>query len=202
MSSLEYARSELERAGLFDKDSDYEGMVGDAVMEIMEKFGDQGHSGYSASMVTNILTRLMRFEPLSPITGADDEWTDISLHGESGIKYQNKRLSSVFKDVNGVVTYSNAITWQGEESYDTFQGSVNDITSSQIIKEFPFSPKKFTVDVKRVYVETEEEAKKHDYYVWDGINEDRTTYKRYYYYEFKDPAQLDEVFEYYDRIGE
>ena len=39
MSNItEHARRELEIAGLFDKDSDYNGNIGTAVMELMEVF--------------------------------------------------------------------------------------------------------------------------------------------------------------------
>lgn len=50
MSNLtDYAKDELTRAGLFDKDSDYDGMLGTAALEIIEVFAKQGHSGMSAS---------------------------------------------------------------------------------------------------------------------------------------------------------
>ena len=36
----------------FDQDSDYEGMLGTAVYEIIKVFAQQGHSGASAEIVT------------------------------------------------------------------------------------------------------------------------------------------------------
>ena len=54
MSLKEHAKYELEKAGLFDKDSDYNGMIGNAVMELIEKFSEQGHSGFFALIVIEL----------------------------------------------------------------------------------------------------------------------------------------------------
>ena len=43
MNSIDHAKLELQMAGFFDKDSDYGGMIGEAVMELMEVFANQGH---------------------------------------------------------------------------------------------------------------------------------------------------------------
>jgi len=104
LSLKKHAENELRIAGLFDKDSDYGGMLGEAALEIVEVFAKQGHSGMSASMVTSIVEKLMRFEPLTPLTGDDDEWCEFSPG-----KFQNKRYSSVFKDgKDGVAKDNNA----------------------------------------------------------------------------------------------
>ena len=43
MSNLvEFAKKELELAGLFDKDSDYNGMIGGAVLKMVKDFADGG----------------------------------------------------------------------------------------------------------------------------------------------------------------
>lgn len=44
----------------------------------------------------SILERLLRFKPITPLTGEDDEWIKVS--DEMGQRcFQNKRCSSVFK---------------------------------------------------------------------------------------------------------
>ena len=79
MSNLtEHAKAELEFAGLFDKDSDYNGMLGDAVMELLDVFSKQRHSGRSASMVISLFQRVADYKPLTPITGNDNEWSEAS----------------------------------------------------------------------------------------------------------------------------
>ena len=75
------------------------------VQEILLVFASQGHSGFSASYATGLAERLMRFEPLVPLTGEDDEWMQVSNEGV----YQNRRCSHIFKedgeayDINGYV---------------------------------------------------------------------------------------------------
>lgn len=63
------------------------------LLHLLAVFASQGHSGFSASYATSVLEKLMRFEPLGPLTGADDEWFD---HGNG--MFQNIRCSHVFKD--------------------------------------------------------------------------------------------------------
>ena len=144
MGLVEFAREELSRAGLFDKDSDYEGMLGTAVMGLIELFAQQGHSGFSAGMVSSIFDKLSRYQPITPLTGADEEWVDISDLGDgSGSqKYQNKRCSSVFKDADGRTYDIHAVVFIDKDDCTyTSNDSSRDIT-------FPYYP-----DVEYVHVD-------------------------------------------------
>lgn len=47
MSETDWAIRNLELAGLFDKDSDYEGMLGESVKRLLEVHQKEGHSGCS-----------------------------------------------------------------------------------------------------------------------------------------------------------
>ena len=142
MSNLvAHAQAELEMAGLFGDKDFYGGMTGKAVLELIKVFSDQGHSGMSAPMVVSLFSQLANFKPINPITGADDEWTEVG-----GDTYQNNRLSSVFKKgKDGKPYYLDAIVWRCEDG-SAFTGTVGDITSRQFIK-LPFLPKTFYVDV-------------------------------------------------------
>jgi hypothetical protein len=143
MSNLvKHAQRELEMAGLFDKEKDfYGGMTGESVLELIKVFAGQGHSGMSASIVNNLFNRLAKFEPINPITGADEEWNEI---GDE--TFQSNRLSAVFKKgKTGKPYYLDAIVWRTKES-GSFTGMVEGITSSQNIK-FPFLPKTFYIDI-------------------------------------------------------
>lgn len=91
MTSTDICIKELERAGLFDKDSDYGGMLGDAVKELLLVFQKQGHSGYSAQVTASIFYRLIKGEPISPLTAEKDEWVEVS----EGL-FQSCRVSAVF----------------------------------------------------------------------------------------------------------
>ena len=105
MSNLEeHAKYELERAGLFDKDSDYGGMLGESTMKLIKCFAEERHSGMSASMQIEIFVRLARFKNLSPITNSPDEWIEISESPDP--LFQNKRDGSLFSTDGGKTGYS------------------------------------------------------------------------------------------------
>lgn len=121
---------------------------------------EDGHSGMSISITRQILNQLLLGEPLSPITGEDDEWEDVSYEGmpEGVIKeYQNKRMSSLFKYVyaDGTVKYSDVqrVTCY-ESSHDDTQGGVPFYNGfiNRIIDEvkpitLPYVPQHFKVYV-------------------------------------------------------
>ena len=127
MSIVEYAKREL---AMIEHDGDgIQDMVDNNIIEILERFEEQGHSGFSAGYLIGCLERLMRFLPLTPLTGEEDEWNEIG-DGE----YQNKRCSRVFKDngkaydIEGKVFSDN-----GGRSWYTCRESHVDVT-------FPYMP--------------------------------------------------------------
>ena len=97
---LAHAEKELDLIGLTEED-EYNGMMRKHILHMMKEFSDEGHSGFSASYAIRILSKLMAYKPLSPLTGEDDEWTNVSDYGDGTPHYQNKRLSSVFKEGDG-----------------------------------------------------------------------------------------------------
>ena len=98
---LDYAKDELNRIGMTEDSSDEMNvMMRKHILHMMNEFAEEGHSGFSASYAISILTKLMDFKPLSPLTGEDDEWGDVREYGESP-SWQNKRRSSVFKNADG-----------------------------------------------------------------------------------------------------
>jgi len=101
-SNLEkHAEYELRRAGLFDKDSDYGGMLGESTMRLIRCFAEERHSGYSASMQVYIFKQLASFKPLSPLTDSPNEWVEVSDK-----VWQNKRSSDCFSSDGGKTYYS------------------------------------------------------------------------------------------------
>lgn len=106
MNLVAHAKDELKRAGFFDKDSDYEGMLGDAVLELVEKFAAQGHSGFSAMQTLAIFDRVARFKTLSPITSDPSEWMEVGLdYGSKKEVWQNRRNPAVFSNDGGQTWY-------------------------------------------------------------------------------------------------
>ena len=190
MSNLvKHAKRELEFAGLFDKDSDYDGMAGRAVMELVKVFAKQGHSGMSASLVRNLFNKVADFKPLTPITCEEEEWSN----GISGNDtFQNKRCSAVFKEgKDGKPYYIDAIVFRGQNG-SCFTGSSvklkngDTIKSGQFIK-LPFTPKTFYIDV--IETEWHKDKKTGKLTKQDGGG--------WWTSVVKDESQLKEVFEYY-----
>ena len=98
---LEHAKDELNRIGMTeDSPDEMNVMMRKHILHMMNEFAEEGHSGFSASYAISILTKLMDFNPLSPLTGEDNEWGNVREYGESP-SWQNKRRSSVFKNADG-----------------------------------------------------------------------------------------------------
>ena len=90
MSNLiDFAKKELDIVGMKEDDSEISNRaMREHILKMIEVFSDEGHSGFSANYAVVILQKLLKFEPLSPLTGEDSEWTLIS---EKENLYQNKR---------------------------------------------------------------------------------------------------------------
>ena len=84
-------------------------------MHMMEEFCDEGHSGMSANYALKILTKLMAYKPLTPLTGEDDEWNFLEYGNDP--HWQNKRYSKVFKDADG-----NAYNIEGKIFWEWYLG--------------------------------------------------------------------------------
>ena len=95
----DFAREELERIGLGENCQDpMDQDMRKCILDVIELFANQGHSGFSANYMISVVTRLMQLKPLTPLTGDDDEWTRVQ---DEPVLYQNKRRSSVFKGPDG-----------------------------------------------------------------------------------------------------
>lgn len=103
MSLVGYAEEELRRAGFFEEDSYYAGMIGPAVVEMMKQFAEEGHSGYLAHIVLQIFERLARFRPLTQIDNPMilNEFLDHTEISGGHATFQSTRLSSLFSEDGG-----------------------------------------------------------------------------------------------------
>ena len=157
---LKHAERELSLIGYDGKD-EYNNMAKAAIMELLTTFANQGHSGFSANYVADIFNKLARYETLSPLTGEDNEWKDVTeMSGDRKTLFQNNRDSAVFKDDTGCY-YIHAIIWVGETG-DTYTNK----KSCGYIKSFPFTPKTFYVklDNDDNILDIEEYNKAKEYY--------------------------------------
>lgn len=95
-----HAERELRRAGLFDKDSDYEGMIGACVLALVKTFAEENHSGGSAHITLQVFDIVARFKTLSPLTSDPSEWMEVGQD-----MWQNTRQSSCFSTDGGKTFY-------------------------------------------------------------------------------------------------
>jgi hypothetical protein len=185
------------------------------ILALCEKFGNSGQSGgsapYTAAIISSVVKKLCTFQTIAPLTGEDGEWSDVTEQSNGEMLYQNKRNSAVFKDEQGV-WYLDAIVWCADtpgdsgNNWDNFSGTVEGIKSRAYIKEFPFEPKTFHINVTREMLpaDWEEEPffQESDYYITEEF--EVTGIKKWivgdkYRYIIKDMKQLDEVYEYYQK---
>jgi hypothetical protein len=164
------------------------------ILDLCEAFGNSGQSGgsapYTAHAITATINKLLNFETISPLTGEDYEWNDITEMNGGKKMYQNNRDGRVFKNEDGRASFIDAIVFDGDiGGRFTGNGSVTHgdktIGSSQYIKSFPFEPKTFYIDVTDYRWKDKEEK-------ISDPNGDWWTHS------IKDESQLKEVFEYYD----
>ena len=164
----------------------------DAVKAVCEAFAEVGHSGGSAPMASAVLAKTIKavlgFQILSPLLGDDSEWKEPR---DGDTMRQNIRDTAVFKHDDGKCTYNNCIIWRGEDAWDTFSGTIAGIGSSHYVKEFPFMPKTFYIDVYREPYDENNPKHQTGDVISCGPGD--------MVYFIKDPKQLEQVFNYYDK---
>lgn len=134
MSLVEHAKYEL-RKNLALGDDDPDRWMADNVIELLEVFAKQGHSGSSAPFCVSLFSALARYEPIGPLTGEDDEWVEY-VEG----RFQNRRCSHVFKDADGVYDSEGRI-------FRYPNGACYTNRDSRVPIEFPYTPKREYIDV-------------------------------------------------------
>lgn len=101
----QHAETELRKAGLYDKNSDYGGMLAPAVMNMVYVFAAEGHSGFSANLAIDLFSTVARYKTLTPLTSDPDEWMDVTC-GQEKRQWQNKRDPRCFSDDGGKTWYN------------------------------------------------------------------------------------------------
>ena len=131
-TGLSYVMRELKSAGAFNGDI-YGDMLGKAVVEMYLMFSAQGHSGMSASSTNTMANKVLKFEPITPLTGEESEWCEpYTKRGDR----QNNRCSHVFMDPSGQAYDSEGIVFVDEEGGP---GWTN--IDSRVPITFPYTPK-------------------------------------------------------------
>ena len=165
----------------FDFDSndfDYGCSCYKSALKAYKSLIDDEHSGMSFSFTRDILERLMRHEPLTPITDDDFEGGNLVYDDEDlasmGLKseIQCPRMSSLFRKetVDGKVTYcdvNRAYSVNVETPSDTFScGRETNIVDEMFPIKMPYLPEK---EEYKVYVQTFLTDKKNGDFDTQGI---------------------------------
>jgi hypothetical protein len=134
-----HAERELTAIGydLNQKEEDPNKWICKNIIELLEVFSEQGHSGFSAPHCIYLFTKLASFEPLSPLTGDDNEWVEV----REGT-FQNKRCGNVFKE-NGIAYDIDAKIFRDSD------GGCYTNRDSRMNITFPYTPKREYIDVKK-----------------------------------------------------
>ena len=139
MSNLKkHAERELKLLGynLDDKEEGMNKWMMESLLELIDVFAKQGHSGFSADYCANTFKKLALFEPLTPLTGNDDEWNEVGSD-----VWQNNRCSTVFKDNDGKAYDINGKVFR-EPNGRCFSSK-----DSHVYINFPYTPKTEYVNV-------------------------------------------------------
>lgn len=99
MSLYDHAVRELDLLGLVEED-EMNGAMRKHLLHMVEEFSKEGHSGFSASYAIGVLDKLLKYEPVTPLTGEAWEWVDVAEQNGSTL-FQNKRCGRVFKGQDG-----------------------------------------------------------------------------------------------------
>lgn len=91
------------------KDYKMQKELNDNILKCVETFCKFGHSGGTAEYAIDNLIKILRYEPILPLTGGPSEWNEIykditSSRGQDKkdcivIVYQNKRYPKLFKHI-------------------------------------------------------------------------------------------------------
>lgn len=139
-----HALTEFKAAGWLDDNGytdEMQGMICSHVMKLLDVFADEGHSGSSAPYAIDLFSKLAKFNPITPLTGKDWEWSKILGYGVEPT-YQNKRCSGVFKDANGECYYIDGkVFWEWAGTKEEPFKSYYTCKESRVPVTFPYTPK-------------------------------------------------------------
>lgn len=161
MGYKEHAMLEFRAAGWCDADGKFEDEMQEHMcndlLELLDVFASQGHSGFSSGYALSLFTKLAKFDPIMPLTGEDWEWNKVN----PGV-YQNIRCSHVFKqwdrfngqayDIDGKIFWEwcerelneDEPGYPGTTKYQSFFTN----SDSYVPITFPYTPMKEYVEIQ------------------------------------------------------
>jgi hypothetical protein len=126
---MKWAENELRLAGYPGDEDGPNKWIYEGTLDLLKVFTEQGHSGMSAPYAISLFKRLANLEPISPLTGEDDEWREV---GDG--YFQNRRASNVFKNADGPYWMGGIVFWE----WCTQQGNWRAV---QVVFHMPRQPR-------------------------------------------------------------
>ena len=143
---------ERERGGTSEDEWDYGVACYESALKAFRSLAEDGHSGMSIGITLNILNRLVKGQPLTPIEDTDDVWRECGayLSKPNCTTYQCRRMSSLFKDVyaDGRIEYKDINRFSCrtlDSSAWWHNGHVSKIASGYFPITMPYIPRTYTV---------------------------------------------------------
>ena len=133
---LAHAERELPNAA----GDEMQALMNRGLKELVLVFSTQWHSGFSAGYATSALEKLLRYQPLGPLTGEPEEWHEVG----PGV-FQNRRCSHVFKDATKFDGQASDLDGQ---VFREPSGLCYTNSESRVPVTFPYTPTTVYVDVE------------------------------------------------------
>ncbi len=140
------------RNGTPEGEWDYGVACYESALKAFKSLMEDEHTGFSIAVTLDILNKLVKIQPLTPIEDTDDVWIKRGRYPYENdyITYQCKRMSSLFKHVytDGHIEYSDINRFicrtLGSSAYWS-NGHVSKIASEYFPITMPYIPRIYTV---------------------------------------------------------
>lgn len=149
MNLVDFAKVELDKIIKDSKDDseiEMQKEINKDILEIINVFAKQGHSGFTADYCIRVLSRLLRYKPLTPLTGEDDEWESNPFDTEL---LQNKRYPAVFKDVKNGNAFNTEAKIFSDDDGETWYTSVDSKADISFPYTVPDKPKSILMNKEK-----------------------------------------------------
>lgn len=127
-----------EFSSVWPEQDDMQDLMKQNIIELLQVFSAQGHSGFSAGYCISAFEKLAMFKPIGPLTGEAHEWSEPYCHEGT---CQNRRDGRVFKEADGTAYFIDGKIFREPD------GACFTSRESRVyITEWPYTPVSIYVD--------------------------------------------------------
>ena len=133
---MQHARTELFLSGMLGSNNSIEASTGKIVLDLVEYLSFMDYTEQSLDKILTTLKSLLHWRTLSPLTGADSEWEDVSEeYGmDLGMIFKNKRYNAVIKRAGKVIDTQAVVYQKPDGTRELNESSMREIT------KWPYQP--------------------------------------------------------------